>query len=115
LVQRRKANCHTPPFTLHSFPVFGRQKRKKPPATRKGPEWHQCRCYGRVGYGAERNWEVVTQTSSAARELFRNARIHVPDDCVLASPALSMQSQHLFYADGPNDAQRRLTMQGSNA
>jgi len=26
-----------------------------------------------------------------------------------------MQSQHLFYADGPNDAQRRLTMQGSNA
>jgi hypothetical protein len=51
---------------------------------------------GRVDQGAERKSEVVAQTSSAAQELFRHARIHVPSDCVLASPALSMQSQHLF-------------------
>ena len=42
LVQRRKANCHASPFT-HSH--VWETKRKKPSAARKGPEWHQCRCY----------------------------------------------------------------------
>src|SRR5712671_2090966 len=113
LVQRRKANCHDPsPISR----LFGKQNEQSHPRPEKAPNGINAAVInGRVGYGAERNWEVVTQTSSAAQELFRDARIHVPSYCVLASPALSMQSQHLFYADSTNDAQRRLTIQGSKA
>ena len=70
---------------------------------------------GRVGCDAERNLEVFTQTPSAARELFRYARIHVRRYSDLASPALSMRSQHVFYACGSNDAQRRLMIQWKQA
>src|SRR3954447_1863096 len=104
---------------LHPSPtsrLLGRQDEKSHPRPKRAPNGINAAVInGRVGYGAERNWEVVTQTSSAVRELFRDARIHVPSYCVLASPALSMQSPHLFYADSSNDAQRRLTIQGSKA
>jgi hypothetical protein len=104
---------------LHPSPIsslFWEKNEKNHPRPEKAPNGINAAVINsRVGYGAERNWEVVTQTSSAVRELFRDALIHVPSYCVLASPALSMQSQPLFYADSSNGAQRRLTIQGSKA
>src|ERR1700716_1428046 len=97
LLQCRKANCHASP----TYSLL-KDKRKKPSAARKGPEWHQCRCHqwSRGLTLQNETSEVVTQTSSAAQELFRNARIHVRSYCVLASPTLSMRRRHLFYAGG---------------
>src|ERR1700716_2901669 len=40
LLQCRKAHYHASPNSC-----LLEDKRKKPPATRTGPEWHQCRCY----------------------------------------------------------------------
>src|SRR6202022_3120273 len=53
LLQCRKANCHASPTSC-----LLEDKRKKPSAARKGPEWHQCRCYQMVAwaYVAERNF-----------------------------------------------------------
>src|SRR5258706_14036366 len=87
LLQCRKTNCHA-----SSNSCLLEDKRKKPSVARTGPEWHQCRCYRwSCSFSvAERNLEVAAQTSSAAREHFRHACIHVRVDCVLASPDLSM-------------------------
>lgn len=93
LLQCRKPNRHASPSCRRL-----EAKRKKPSVTRTGLEWHQRRCYQwsrRITLQNE-TLEVATQTSSAARELFRNARIYVPFDCVLASPVLSMRCRHLF-------------------
>jgi hypothetical protein len=40
--------------------------------------------------------KVVAQTSSAARELFRHARIYLGMNCVLVSPGLSIVTTALF-------------------
>jgi hypothetical protein len=95
---------------------LGDKTKKSHPRPEKAPNGiNAADIDGRVGYDAERNLEVFTQTSSAARELFRHARIHVPRYSVLASPALSMRSQHVFYAYGSNDAQRGLMIQANKA
>ena len=56
---------------LHPIPVFWEKNEKSHPRPEKAPNGiNAAAINGRVGQGAERSSEVVTQTSSAARELF---------------------------------------------
>ena len=115
LVQRRKANCHAPPFT--HFPSFWETKRKKPSAAQTGPEWHQCRCYQwsrrlrcRTKFGS-RHSDVI-----GCVRTFRHARIHVRTKSLCLSVGSLVNARPApFYANSTNDAQRRLTIQGSKA
>jgi hypothetical protein len=64
-------------------------------------------------YVAERNWKVVTQTSSAARELFRHARIQVLLCLSVASLVNAIPAR--FYAWLSTNAQCELMLQGDRS
>src|SRR5260221_1537267 len=105
LLQGRKTNTHAAPTSC-----LLERKRKKPPAARKGPEWHQCRCYQWSRRPALQNevFKGLTQTSSAVRKLFRHACIHVRMRLCLSVASLVNASWAAFLSWGsPNDAQRR--------
>jgi hypothetical protein len=64
---------------LHPLLVFWKTNEKSHPRPEKAPNGiNAAAINGRVGPALQNEiWEVVTQASSAARELFRHARIHV--------------------------------------
>jgi hypothetical protein len=72
-LQRRKAD-----HRASSCSCRLEDKRKQPPATRKGLEWRQCRCYQLVAQArvAQRTSKVAAQASSAGRER-RYAHVNV--------------------------------------
>jgi hypothetical protein len=77
---------------LHPLLVFWKTNEKSHPWPEQAPNGiNAAAINGRVVSALQNETrEVVAQTSSAARELFRHARFHVRIDCVLALPALSI-------------------------
>jgi hypothetical protein len=63
---------------LHPILVFWKTNEKSHPRPEQAPNGiNAAAINGRVGLRCRTNWKIVTQTSSAAREHFRHARIHV--------------------------------------
>jgi len=95
--------------------MSGRQNEKSHPRPEKAPNGiNAAAINGRVG-----SVQIETWKSSLRRHRLREnispCTYSRTSYSVLASPALSMWSQHLFCAGSINDVQCGLTMQGSKA
>jgi hypothetical protein len=83
---------------LHPPFVFWNTNEKSHPRPEKAPNGINAAAIdGRVAYVAKRNLKVVTQASSAARELFRNARIHVRRSLCLSVASLVNATPAPFF------------------
>jgi hypothetical protein len=72
----------------------------------KGLEWHQCRYYqwSRKLLSKNEDSKLVTQTSSAARELFRHARLQLRILLCLSAASLVNAIRSFFMRRSTNDA-----------
>jgi len=82
-------------------PLFvSADKREKPPVAREGPEWHQCRIDGRVGF----TLQSETWKSSPRRHRLRensfvlNVFTYEGGGLCLSAAGLVNQRPALFYA-----------------